>query len=188
MDTIDIEDIGGKFFKVVDSKEWKEFQEKYNKCKDIYVLGHGGNLAVADHTAIDLTRLSMKAGTGKNAVCPSSATVATSLINDSNFDEWMVEWLKMRTITKTTEQIKGSLVYAISSSGTSVDSIKALEWASKNGMQTVCVTGKPLPVEIEGLTQVVLDTKYYHTGEVLTLLLQYQLTHGSGASCPAIKS
>ena len=188
MDTIDIEDIGEKFFQVVSSAEWKEFQEKYNKCNDIYVIGHGGNLAVADHTAIDLTRLSMKSNTGKNAVSPSSAVVVTSLINDSSFEDWIVQWLEARTRTRTPEQIKNSLVYAISSSGTSIDSIKALQWASKKGMQTVVLTGQPLPVEIDNLTQVVLETKYYHTGEVLALLLQYQLTHGSGATCPAIPS
>ena len=31
-----------------------------------------------------------------------------------------------------------------------------------------------------------LNTKYYHTCDVLTLLLQYQLTHGSGRECPPI--
>ena len=65
---------------------------------------------MADHTAIDLTRLSMKSGTGKNAVSPSSAVVATSLINDSSFEDWMVQWLEASTRTRTLEQIKNSLV------------------------------------------------------------------------------
>ena len=52
--------------------------DKFNKCDDIYVLGHGGNLAIADHAAVDITRLSN--GT-KNAMCPGSGIVATSLIN-----------------------------------------------------------------------------------------------------------
>ena len=78
---LNIENIGQKFKDVVSSPEWIEFQEKFNNCDDIYVLGHGGNLAVADHTAVDITRLS---NGQKNAMCPSSAVVATSYINDSN--------------------------------------------------------------------------------------------------------
>ena len=79
-----------------------------------------------------------------------------------------------------------SLVYGISSSGRSTDIAKALQWASDNGMQTALVTGQPMKEEVQGLTTILLDTEYYHTCEVLTLLLQYQLTHGSGRECPPI--
>jgi len=180
---LNIENIGQKFKDVVSSPEWIEFQEKFNNCDDIYVLGHGGNLAVADHTAVDITRLS---NGQKNAMCPSSAVVATSYINDSNFDQWMVNWLATRTAVRTPEQMKKSLVYGISSSGKSTDVTKALQWASDNGMQAALITGQPMTIQIKDLTTVLLDTEYYHTCEVLTLLLQYQLTHGSGRECPPI--
>jgi len=91
---LNIENLSNKFAEVVESKEWKELQKKYNMCDDIYVLGHGGNMGIADHTAVDMTRLSN--GT-KNAICPGSCVVATSLINDTNFDQWMVSWLQQRT-------------------------------------------------------------------------------------------
>ena len=119
-------------------------------------------------------------------MCPGSACVATSLINDTNFEQWMVDWLRSRTTTRNQRQIKKSLVYGISSSGKSTDVIKALQWASENGMQTALVTGQPMTVKIPGLTMVTLGTEFYHTTEVLTLLLQYQLTHGSGRECPPI--
>ncbi|MBG17585.1 MAG: hypothetical protein CMB77_04455 [Euryarchaeota archaeon] len=179
----DIENLEEKFWDVVNSPEWAEFQEKFNSCNDIYVLGHGGNLAIADHTAVDITRLS---NGQKNAMCPSSGVVATSFINDSNFDQWMVNWLSCRTTVRTSSQIKKSLVYGISSSGLSTDVLKALQWASDNNMQTVLVTGRPINVKVPGLTVITLNTEYYHTCEVLTLLLQYQLTHGSGRNCPSI--
>ena len=180
---LDIENFGQRFTEIVNSAEWEEFQEKFNNCDDIYVLGHGGNLAVADHTAIDITRLS---GGQKNAMCPGSATVATSLINDTDFDQWMVDWLRARTTVRTEQQMRRSLVYGISSSGRSTDVLKALQWASANGMQTVLITGQPMAGKVPGLTTIELGTKYYHTTEVLTLLLQYQLTHGSGRECPPI--
>lgn len=180
---MNIENIGHRFTEIVNTPEWKELQAKYNKCDDIYVLGHGGNMGVADHTAVDMTRLSN--GT-KNATCPGSCVVATSLINDTDFTQWMVAWLQQRTSTRTKNQMKKSLVYGISSSGTSKDVIKALQWASDNGMETCIVTAKPIPGNIKGLTQIILGVEYYHTAECLTLLLQYQLTHGSGKECPPI--
>ena len=183
MSMLNYENIGQRFTEVVNSSAWSELQEKYNNCDDIYVLGHGGNMGVADHTAIDMTRLSN--GT-KNAMCPGSCIVATSLINDTSFEQWMVTWLQHRTSTRTADQMKRSLVYGISSSGKSTDILKALQWASDNGMEICILTAKPIPISIDRLTQVILGVEYYHTAEVLSLLLQYQLTHGSGNECPPI--
>ena len=180
---MNIENIGHRFTEIVNTPEWNELQEKYNKCDDIYVLGHGGNMGVADHTAVDMTRLSN--GT-KNAMCPGSCVVATSLINDTSFDQWMVAWLQQRTSTRTKSQMKKSLVYGISSSGKSKDVNKALQWAADNDMEVCIITGNEIVEKIKGLTQIVLGVDYYHTAECLTLLLQYQLTHGSGKECPPI--
>ena len=180
---LNFENIGERFVEIVHGEEWRDLQNKYNRCNDIYVLGHGGNMGVADHTAVDMTRLSN--GT-KNAICPGSCVVATSLINDTNFDQWMVSWLQQRTSSRTNSQMKKSLVYGISSSGKSRDVIKALQWATDNGMEACLITAKPIDVEIKNLTQVVLGVEYYHTAECLSLLLQYELTHGSGNVCPPI--
>ena len=180
---LNFENIGDKFLEVTNTKEWAELQEKFNDCVDIFVLGHGGNLGVADHAAVDISRLSN--GT-KNAQAPGSGIVATSLINDSSFDDWMVHWLRQRTVIHTEEQLKNCFVLGISSSGTSKDIIKALEDAETRGMEIAMITSYPIPAKIEGLTEVVLGAEYYHTAEVLTLLLTYELTHGSGKVCPPI--
>lgn len=180
---LNFENLGDLFIKAVQTPEWAALQEKFNNCNDIYVLGHGGNLAVADHAAVDMTRLSN--GT-KNAICPGSGVVATSYINDSSFEQWMVNWLSARTSTRTKEQMQNSLVLGISSSGNSVDILKALQWATDNGMQIAMMTSKDINVEINNLTKVILGAHYYHTAEVLTLLLTYELTHGSGNVCPPI--
>jgi phosphoheptose isomerase len=180
---LNFENIGDRFIQVVHTPEWEQLQEKYNQCNDIYVLGHGGNMAVADHAAVDMTRLSN--GT-KNAICPSSGVVATSYINDTSFEQWMVNWLIARTSTRTVPQMRKSLVLGISSSGNSIDILKALQWAQANGMQVAMLTSKDIPMQIDDLTKVVLGADYYHTAEVLTLLLTYQLTHGSGNVCPPI--
>ena len=177
------ENLDEKFVQIVNSESWKELQEKFNRSHDIYVLGHGGNLAVADHAAVDITRLSN--GT-KNAMCPGSAVVATSLINDSSFEQWMVQWLQQRTSTRNKSQMKDSLVLGVSSSGGSTDVIKALQWANDQGMNTAIISSKDIPFDVPDLTKVLLGAEYYHTAEVLTLLLTYELTHGSGNVCPPI--
>ena len=180
---LNFENLDEKFVQIVNSAEWKELQEKFNSSHDIYVLGHGGNLAVADHAAVDITRLSN--GT-KNAMCPGSGVVATSLINDSSFEQWMVQWLQQRTSTRNKDQMKNSLVLGVSSSGSSTDVIKALQWANDQGMNIAVMSSRDLPLEIPNLTKVLLGAEYYHTAEVLTLLLTYELTHGSGNVCPPI--
>ena len=180
---LNFENLDEKFVKIVNSQEWLSLQNKFNSSTEIYVLGHGGNLAVADHAATDISRLSN--GT-KNAMCPASAVVATSLINDVGFDQWMVTWLNQRICAKTKNQIKNSLVLGVSSSGTSTDVIKALQWASDLGMNVAMITSKPIKDKVSNCTIVELGADYYHTAEVLTLLLTYQLTHGSGNVCPPI--
>jgi len=180
---LNFENIGEKFVQIVNTEEWAELQNKFNKCNEIYVLGHGGNLAIADHAATDITRLSN--GT-KTAYCPGSAIMATSLINDTSFDQWMVSWLCSQTAIRTKTQIKKSLVLGVSSSGTSKDILKALQWAECAGMQVAMISSKDIPIQIDSLTKVILGADYYHTAEVLTLLLSYELTHGSGRVCPPI--
>ena len=180
---LNFENLDEKFVRIVNSDSWKTLQKKFNESNNIYVLGHGGNLAVADHAAVDITRLSN--GT-KNAMCTGSGVLATSLINDVGFDQWMVAWLRQRTSTCTASQMKSSLVLGVSSSGTSTDVIKGLQWARDQGMNIGMITSMPLKVKVPDLTVVELGAEYYHTAEVLTLLLTYELTHGSGNVCPPI--
>ena len=165
---LNFENLDEKFVRIVNSGSWKTLQKQFNESNNIYVLGHGGNLAVADHAAVDITRLSN--GT-KNAMCPGSGVLATSLINDVGFDQWMVAWLRQRTSTCTASQMKSSLVLGVSSSGTSTDVIKGLQWARDQGMNIGMITSMPLKVKVPDLTIVELGAEYYHTAEVLTLLL-----------------
>lgn len=186
MSDFNIENISKKYQEVISSKEWANLQEKYDLADDIYVMGNGGNLAVADHAAIDMTRLS---GGKKNAQSPGSAVRVTSIINDHDYDSYLMKWLGLVTTTRTSEQIKKSLVLGISSSGGSTNIFKAMEWAEKNGMMTALITAKPpRGLNTENSSIVELGCDYYHTSEVLTLLLTYVLTHGAGYNCPPIST
>ena len=89
---IDLENLENKFKKIVSSEEWKKLQESYNRSVHILMFGHGGNMAVADHAAIDSSRL-----TDKNIIAPGSAVLCSSIIADTNFNDWIMNWTKMRT-------------------------------------------------------------------------------------------
>ena len=180
---LNYENLIDRFEEVIQSKEWEELQEKFNKSGSIYLLGHGGNLAIADHAAADITRLS---NGQKIAIAPGSPMLATSLINDTDFNQWMVQWIEAHTRHRTQEQIANSLVIGISSSGKSKDIINALQWANTRGLNTACITSYPLSEKVEDCSIVELGAHYYHTAEVLTLLLTYELTHGSGCATPLI--
>ena len=89
---VSIENLESKLKKLVKSSDWKKLQEKFNKAKHIFLFGHGGNLGVADHGAIDMSRL-----TDKNVIAPGSGTLVTSIISDESFETWLSKWLELRT-------------------------------------------------------------------------------------------
>ena len=73
MSVIDIENLEEKFEEIISSEEFKQLQNAYNEAEHVFFFGHGGNLGVADHAAIDASRL-----TDKNVVAPGSGILATS--------------------------------------------------------------------------------------------------------------
>lgn len=171
-----IENLEQKFYQVKQTKEWKIFQNLFNETFRIFILGNGGNLAIADHAASDISRL-----TGKDVLAPGSGTVLTALITDDSWEQAMASWVCQRICPD--EKV---LVLAISSSGNAKNIIYALKQANNRGADIVMISAKPTYYPIKNLINVVLGVEYFHTAEVLSLLLMYELIHGSGHSCPKI--
>ena len=79
------------------------------------------------------------------------------------------------------------MVIGISSSGTAHNIVNCLENASNKGMKSLMISGRESPEVInEKYNSVQIGTDFYHTGEVVSLMLMYQLIHGSGGVCPSI--
>ena len=97
---------------VVRSKEWLKAQEDFTKSSRVLTVGNGGNLAVCDHGAIDIARL-----TDKQAVAPGSGILASSLINDTSHDLWVRNWLAISIRGLKEENLKESMIIGVSSSG-----------------------------------------------------------------------
>ncbi len=49
-----------KLSQAVETEEWKTLQKQFNEAEVIYMIGNGGNMAVASHGAADATRLTNK--------------------------------------------------------------------------------------------------------------------------------
>jgi len=181
MNLLDIENLENKFNSIVFSKEFVELQKKYNDASHVFIFGHGGNLGVADHAAIDASRL-----TDKNVIAPGSGILATSIIGDTNFNDWLKNWIEMRVRGIDPSKCV-ALGMSCSSTGESSNTIKtALEWSSSQEIPSFMFTATPKQGVDSSVIQIVQDTVHYHTSEILSLMLTYQLIHGAGFSCPTI--
>ena len=54
------ENIENKVGEIINTPNWTFLIEKFKKAEHIYIIGNGGNWAVATHAAVDLARLTKK--------------------------------------------------------------------------------------------------------------------------------
>jgi D-sedoheptulose 7-phosphate isomerase len=176
---IDFENIEEKFKIATESKSWKALVSDFLKCKKVYLIGNGGLHFTAAHGATDCTRLIP----GKLVISFDSNGYITSCANDHGFENLFVRCLET---SGSTDDPSTSMVIGLSCSGNSKNITRALSWAKATGYKSAMITGQESKRLEKGINEVVLDCKYFHTCEVLTLILFYQLIHESGHSCPAI--
>jgi phosphoheptose isomerase len=169
-----------KFAEIIQSESWIKCQNDFNSSTKVLAVGNGGNLAVCDHGAIDIARL-----TNKNATAPGSGILASSLINDASHDLWVKNWLSITIREYSREQLSNIMLIGVSSSGYSKNICIALDEAVNIGCKAVLISAQN--PKIDGTyNTIVLDVNEYHTSEVLTLALFYQLIYGAGFTCPTI--
>ena len=93
---LNIKGFDNKFESILNTYEWGKLQADFNYCNRVLIVGNGGNLAVADHAAIDIARL-----TNKNSSAPGSGILASSLINDTSHDLWVKNWVSISCNKRT---------------------------------------------------------------------------------------
>ena len=110
----------------------------YKNKKMVFVIGNGGSAANASHLAQDLakgTRSSLEQDTRIKALSlTDNLPFVTALGNDDGYDTIFEQ--QLRTFASP-----GDILVCISGSGNSPNIIKAVEWANKNGLETVGITG-----------------------------------------------
>jgi len=175
---INLENIQSKFKSIVNSDEFEQLKAKFNSADEIYICCHGGNLAISRHIATDLSRLT---NNKKKIITPDSDTVAI-WHGDFDYKNWLVQWLNLNIKRRYNDNI---LVLGISSSGKSPDVDNALIWANDRNIDTALISGLSVDLPV---TNVNLGVTHYYMGEVLTMLLAYELLESAGYDSPKLKT
>jgi len=185
MANIDFENIEEKLEATLITKQWKKFEKDFASSSDVYLVANGGLWAVANHAADDCSRLFAKAGIQKSISTLESQCLMTSIANDYGYNNLFLSWLELQR--KTGKMKDDAMIIALSCSGGSKNVVSCCHWAEKNGYKTAMIAGQDRGVLGDKINNVVLDCKYFHTVEVLSLILFYDLIHACGAECPSIK-
>ena len=182
---IDFENIEEKFDTALDNPAWKKLRDDFKDSDDIYLIANGGLWAVANHAADDCTRLFVKAGIKKSVSTMDSQCLITSVANDYGWNNLFLRWLELQK--NSGKMSKKPMIIGLSCSGSSKNVISCCQWALENNYKTAMISGQSRGILSEGVNEVDLNCLYFHTVEVLSLILFYDLIHDLGAECPSIK-
>ena len=175
----DFENIESKVYDVINTPEWDKFIRLFKKADNIYIVGNGGNWAVATHAAVDLSRLTNKKIHSLDSTCYMS-----SIANDAGYENVFKKWLETYSIKKSQ-----SLLICFSATGTSKNMKNALDWSSKQkNFDSTLITAN-LNVKNNKLSKsniINLGLKYFHSSELLTFMLFYEIVYQLGYKCPSI--
>ena len=173
------ENLEEKFKKGISTKEWSKIIQGIKDAEAVYVLGNGGNMAVASHAAADITRL-----TDKRVYCLDSPSLLTSIANDFGYENIFTNWLEHYVNPNE----KG-MVVGFSGSGNSKNVISALHWANeRHNWNAGLISGSQSNCLDPNIPEVNFDTDYFHTHEILSVMCFYEMVYNLGHKCPTIKA
>jgi D-sedoheptulose 7-phosphate isomerase len=113
-------------------------EDAYHAGRFVFICGNGGSGANASHLCEDLAKCTLRDFENQKRLKVLSLTDNTPAImawgNDEGYDRIFVEQLKNLASP-------GDLLLAISGSGNSPNILKAVEWANREGLVTVGITG-----------------------------------------------
>jgi D-sedoheptulose 7-phosphate isomerase len=113
-------------------------EDAYHAGRFVFICGNGGSGANSSHLCEDLAKCTLRDFERQKRLKVLSLTDNTSAImawgNDEGYDRIFVEQLKNLASP-------GDLLLAISGSGNSPNILKAVEWANREGLITVGITG-----------------------------------------------
>lgn len=176
---INFENLEEKLKTACESDEWKNLVEKFRKAKKIYLIGNGGLHFTSAHAATDCTRLIPN----KTVYSFDTTGYITSCANDHGYENLFIRWLQTAVIK---EEISDSMVIGMSCSGNSKNITRCLSWANTQGFSTFMISGRKSKRLEPAIDELDLNCSFFHTVEVLCLILFYQMIHEMGSECPTI--
>ncbi len=181
MKLFDFNKIENEYNITINSKPWINACQKFKNSKIILYYGHGGNLGVGDHAAIDVCRLTKGEKTGFSL---GSSIASTSLANDEGYDNLFKSWLDIHF--KAFDMKKDICAIGITSSGKSKNFLNALDYLEDKKINSIYFTANKLQKNTDFHDEVFFDVKTNHEAEVLSLALTYDLVSSAGYHCPNI--
>lgn len=160
---IDLENFETRMVNIVKSTSFKHLSEKFKKANHIFFIGNGGNLAVCSHAATDTAKYLPQ----KNTFTPDSAINLSA--NSLNTDEHFLKWFKQKS-----RHLKknDTLCIIITSSGRNNSLNNLVNYLKLENYPFHQVVGAETDSTDNTLS---LSVTYYHTAEILSLALFYQL-------------
>jgi D-sedoheptulose 7-phosphate isomerase len=136
--------------------EW--FKQVRAAGRSIFVCGNGGSAATASHFATEMVKGASynRASRFRMMALNDSLPTITAYSNDVSYDCVFVEQLKNFAAP-------GDLVMGLSSSGNSVNVIRAFEYANSIGCRTLALTGRG-GGKLGPLAQLNIEVRAPHTG------------------------
>jgi D-sedoheptulose 7-phosphate isomerase/D-glycero-D-manno-heptose 1,7-bisphosphate phosphatase len=123
----------------------------------LFACGNGGSASIANHLQCDHVK-GVRVGTGLLARVQSLSTnveLLSAIANDIGYDAVFEYQLQSQARA-------GDVLIAISSSGRSPNIVRALEWASANGLSTIALTGfDGQPARSLSTVSIHVDTRNY---------------------------
>jgi D-sedoheptulose 7-phosphate isomerase len=144
-----------------------EFASTCKNQKNIFVFGNGGSAANASHFVNDLAKgVAVETGIKIKAISLNeNVSLMTAISNDCSYED--VYLMQLANLANS-----GDLVFTLSVSGNSPNLIKAVEWANKNGLNTIAIVGGKKGKLYELAKQsVVIDSFHYGHVEDIHLFI-----------------
>ena len=177
---IDFENIEQRYLDITASEAYDVLTGKVNKAKKIFLLGNGGLHYVASHMATDLSRLIPD----KSVYSFDSVGFITSNANDHGFEYLFVRWLETIAMVEDPDDV---LVIGMSCSGNSSNVVNALHWANDHGFDAFMISGQKSEILRSEIGEMSYRCEYFHTVEVLCMMMFYDLIHQTDNKCPSIR-
>ncbi len=141
--------------------------------RQVFICGNGGSAATASHLAAGLCKEGSWGRESRFRALSLTDNVAwvTALANDTEYSAIFVEQLKNHARAD-------DVLIAFSGSGNSSNVLRAVEWANKNGLLTVAVTGRR-GGKLGRLTRhaIFVDTPHMGHVEEAHFLVQHLVTY-----------
>ena len=135
----------------------KNIWEKASETgKKVIFAGNGGSAAMASHCSVDLTKAA-----GIRAINFNEVDLITCFANDYGYEDWVAKAVQFYGD-------KGDCVVLISSSGNSMNMVKAAKKAEKLGISVVTFTGFEINNKLKqkGEINLWVDSKAYNIVEM----------------------